>query len=187
MLRRRTGGSAPFAGPLLFFGLFALLAPIHARATDWIPPRPVSAWLPGATIAPGNSASLELLLRSGGPAASVSWSVASSGNFAAVVTPSSGALVIGANSLVRIPLTVSARSSSLGVGSITATVVYANGGSLAAKASATIIAATNARPEIWPLNPTWSGTAGASGNVSFQIRSRTSAAETVVLTTGRTN
>jgi len=186
MIRRRTGGSAQFAGPLLFFWVLSLAAP-HARAVEWIPPRPVSAWLPGATIAPGNSATLELVLQRSGPATSVEWSVASAGNFFCTVTPSSGSIVLGANSLVRIPLNVAAPPGSLGVGSITATVTYANGGTLAAKGSGTIIAATNSRPEIWSVTPTWSGTAGTSGSVAFRIRSRTAGSETYDLTSGRSN
>ncbi|HET9952658.1 MAG TPA: hypothetical protein VFS09_12775, partial [Candidatus Eisenbacteria bacterium] len=124
MIPRRMGGPARRAGPLLFFGLALLLAP-PARAVEWIPPRPVSAWLPGATIAPGNAATLELVLRSNGPATSVEWSVAGTGNFACAVTPSSGALVLGASSLVRIPLSVAVPPASIGIGAITATVVYA--------------------------------------------------------------
>lgn len=205
MTPRRTWGPAAFvAGPLPFSAslfsriaaaviaaslvaaaLFAAAAP--ASAADWIPPRPVSAWLPGATIAPGNSAPLELVIRADGAAASLEWSAVSSGNFAAAVVPSSGALVAPADGTVRIPLTVTPPVGALGLGSLTVTVSYANGGGRAAAAGASVIAATGGRPEIWPGAPTWSAGAGSSGSVVYQIRSQIGSPETVVLTVGRAN
>ncbi|HEU4334455.1 MAG TPA: hypothetical protein VFT32_08170, partial [Candidatus Eisenbacteria bacterium] len=112
MIPRRTWGPAAFvAGPLPFSaGLAAawllagtaLLAAAAgpARAADWVPPRPVSAWLPGATIAPGHSVPLELVIRADGVAASLEWSAVSSGNFAAAVAPSFGSLVAPADGVV---------------------------------------------------------------------------------------
>ena len=188
-MTRRTGGPARVVGPLAFslLALLALAAPPVARAIEWIPPRPISAWIPGATIGPGHNATLELVLRGNGSAASITWSVTSGGNFFAGVTPSSGSLVLGANALVRIPLTVSAPPSSLGVATINAVVTYANGGGVAAKATGTIVAGTGGRPEVWPVTPTLSGAAGSSGNVQFQIHSQAGASEELVVVSARSN
>lgn len=208
----RFGGPARTAGPRCFSGLWAVrallalpaatawaavwaalalslgsLAPPVALAADWIPPRPVSAWLPSATIAPGSAATLEFVLRAEGAAASVEWSAVSSGGFLATVTPASGTLVLQAGVIARIPLSVGVPAASLGLGSVSVSVVYANGGSLAAKSTASIIAATDGRPEIWPASPTWSGTAGSSGVAAFTVRSGSGSSETVVVTAGKTN
>jgi hypothetical protein len=125
----------------------------------------VTAWLPGATIGPGKTAILELVLRTDAAAASLEWTVASSGEFLPSVTPSSGAVSLPANGIVRIPLTVGVPSASIGLGAVTIAVVYANGGGRVATTNASIIAATDGRPEIWPVSPTWSATAGTSGSV----------------------
>ncbi|HEY6572355.1 MAG TPA: hypothetical protein VI198_03475, partial [Candidatus Eisenbacteria bacterium] len=151
------------------FGPVAL-GPAPAHAADWIPPRPISAWFPGATIKPGNTATLELVLRAEGSAASVEWDAISSGSFLPTVTPASGALVLQAGAIARIPLSVGVPAASLGLGNVSITVRYANGGSLAAKATASIVAATDGRPEIWPTNPTGSGTAGSGGVAAFTVR-----------------
>lgn len=142
----------------------------QAHAFEWVPPRPVSAWLPGATIAPGASRPLELVIRADGAAASLEWSALSSGGFLATVSPASGAVVVGAGGIARIPLTIGVPAASAGLGSVSITVRYANGGTLAAKASASILAATDGRPEIWPASPTLSGAAGTGGNLTFQVR-----------------
>ncbi|HEU4334668.1 MAG TPA: hypothetical protein VFT32_09260, partial [Candidatus Eisenbacteria bacterium] len=92
-----------------------------------------------------------------------------------------------ADGVVRIPLTVTPPVGALGLGSVTVTVSYANGGGRAAAAGAAIIAATDGRPEIWPAAPTWSAGAGSSGSVAYQIRSQIGTPETVVLTAGRSN
>ncbi len=161
--------------------------PAAAHAADWVPPRPVSVWLSGATIGPGNSVPLELVLRAEGAAVSVDWSAVGSGNFSPSVAPAAGSVVVGANAVVRVPLTVGVPPAALGLGSVSVTVTYANGGGLVARTDAAIVAATNGRPEIWPLSPTWSGTAGSSGSVGFQIRSQIGTTENLVLTGGRSN
>ncbi len=190
MSRRRSWGPARVAGPRFFFGLILLLVTGSAgaraaHALEWVPPRPVSAWVPGATIAPGGSRPLELVIRADGAAASLEWSAQSSGGFLATVTPSSGALVVGAGGMARVVLTVGVPAASVGLGSVSLSVTYANGGSLAAKSTASIIAATGGRPEIWPAAPTLSGAAGTSGNVTFHVRA--SGGETVVITAGKSN
>ncbi|HEU4723714.1 MAG TPA: hypothetical protein VFU59_00310, partial [Candidatus Eisenbacteria bacterium] len=169
------------------FAALACLAAARADAAEWIPPRPVTAWFPSATIAPGASVTLELVLRAEGASASVEWSAASSGAFLSTVTPSSGTLVLAAGAVTRIPLTVGVPPASLGLGSVTVTVVYGNGGSLAARTTASVTAATDGRPEIWPSSPTWSGTAGTSGTAAFTVRSRIGSSETVVVTAGKSN
>jgi hypothetical protein len=161
-------------------------APVPARAADWIPPRPISTWFPGATIAPGHSVTLELVIRAEGAAASLEWSAASSGGFLATVTPSSGTLVLQAGAIARIPLSVGVPAASIGLGSVSVSIVYANGGSLAAKSTASLVAAADGRPEIWPVSPTWSGTAGTSGTAAFTARSA-GGSETVVVTAGKAN
>lgn len=192
------GGPARTAGPRFFSGAFrsaalavlaalAALAAPSATAADWIPPRPISAWFPSATIAPGGSASLELVLRADGAPASVEWSAVSSGAFLSTVTPSSGALVLQAGTLTRVPLSVGVPAASIGLGSVSITVRYANGGTIAAKTTATIVAATDGRPEIWPNAPTWSGAAGASGAAAFTVRGLSGSSETVVVTAGKSN
>lgn len=201
MIFQFLGGPARTAGPRFISGaplhrwvvvsaLVALIlpvAPISVRAAEWIPPRPISAYFPGATIAPGNSATLELVLRAEGASASVEWNAVSSGGFFSTVTPSFGALVLQAGTITRIPLLVAVPPASLGLGSISISVVYANGGTLAAKVTSSIIAATDGRPEIFPLTPTWSGAAGTAGTAAFSVRSRTGGSETVVVTAGKTN
>ena len=202
MIFQLLGGPARTAGPRFFSGVFlrrwivvaAMLAalpasmlPLRAHASEWIPPRPITAWFPGATIAPGSSATLELVLRAEGASASVQWTAASSGGFLSTVTPSSGALVLQAGTIARIPLLVAVPPASLGLGSVSISVVYANGGTLGAKVTSSIIAATDGRPEIWPLTPTWSGAGGTSGVAAFSVRSRTGGSETVVVTAGKSN
>jgi len=158
-----------------------------AAAADWVPPRPVSAWLPGATIAPGNTAILELVLRADGAPASLEWTAVAAGNFVATASPASGAVALPANGIVRIPLTVGVPPGALGLGGITVDANYANGGGHATTVNAAVIAATDGRPEIWPVSPTWSGTGGTSGSVGFQLRSQIGTSETVVLTSGASN
>jgi len=205
VIRNRFGGPARIAGPRFISGLragqallavaawaavalsFGLLSLAAARAADWIPQRPIAAWFPSATIAPGNAATLELVIRAEGAAASLEWSAASSGGFLATVTPLSGAVVLQAGAIARIPLSVGVPAASLGLGSVSVSVLYANGGSLAAKTTASIIAATDGRPEIWPASPTWSGIAGSSGIAAFTVRSGAGGSETVVVTAGKTN
>ena len=201
----RIGGPARIAGPRFISGsdpvvafqtaaavvvavwAFACFIPASARAADWVPPRPVSAWIPSATIAPGNAATLELVLRAEGVAASVEWSAASTGGFLATVTPASGTILLQAGAIARIPLSIGVPSASLGLGSVSISVHYANGGSLAAKSTASIIAATDGRPEVWPATPTWSGTAGSAGMAIFNVRGGAGGSETVVVTAGKTN
>ncbi len=166
---------------------FACFIPSSSCAADWVPPRPVSAWIPSATIAPGSTATLDLVLRAEGLAASVEWSVASTGGFLATVTPASGTILLQAGAIARIPLSIGVPAASLGLGSVSISVHYANGGSLAAKSIASIIAATDGRPEIWPATPTWSGTAGSAGVAIFNVRSGAGGSETVVVTAGKTN
>ena len=199
------GGPARIAGPRFITGLgpvqalqtvaavmvavcaFACFVPSSAHAADWVPPRPVSAWVPSATIAPGSAATLELVLRADGVAASVEWSAASTGGFLATVTPASGTILLQAGAIARIPLSIGVPAASLGLGSVSISVHYSNGGGLTAKSTASIIAATDGRPEIWPATPTWSGTAGSAGVAIFNVRSGAGGSESVVVTAGKTN
>ncbi len=184
--RARGKGASPLAAALAVL-LAAAALTRDGAAADWVPPRPVSAWLPGATIAPGNAATLELVLRAEGVATSLEWTATASGQFVPNVTPSSGAVVVPANGIVRIPLSVAVPPASQGLGTISLAVVHANGGGRVATANASITAAADGRPEIWPVSPTWSATGGTHDSVGFHIRSQIAFPEDVVLTGAVTN
>jgi hypothetical protein len=193
MIRRCTGGPAPIAGPLLLWAacsaaLFAAAAlPRLAGATDWIPPPRVTALLPSATIAPGATRALALTLRSNGGLANVTWSAVSGGAFLVSVSPSSGAASVPANGIATITLNVTVPALATGTSSISIDILDDPGGGRVAKVGASIQAATDGRPEVWPSPSTWSAASGTPGSVAFQVHSMSGSAETVLLTSGKFN
>jgi hypothetical protein len=189
MIRRWYGGPASFAGPLLLWGALAVgsaLAPARAWAADWIPPSRVTALLPGATLAPGSAHTLALTVRANGAGADLAWSATSGGSFTAGVTPASGLLAIPSNSTATVNLTVTVPGLAVGTGSITIALLDDATGGTVAKVGAGIQAATDGRPEVFPLPSTWSAPAGTVGSVSFQVHSM-SGTEELLLSAGRFN
>jgi len=192
------GGSAHVAGPRFFpkwiFAL-ALLTPAlgvgagPVAALDWIPPRPITAVLPTATLAPSSTRTIELYVLASSSAASLVWAATTSGQFPMTVTPSTGSLSLSAGGSAVVPLSVTLPDTANGVSSLTVAVSYPSGvfAGRAATAMATIFAATAARPEIIPVPGTWAASGGTSGNVAFQIHSLIGSSESIVLTTGRFN
>ncbi|HEX5032244.1 MAG TPA: FlgD immunoglobulin-like domain containing protein [Candidatus Eisenbacteria bacterium] len=168
---------------LLLLGSAA--AASHALAFDWIPPRPVTAILPGATLARSSPQIIPLTIFASGAPASLIWSAASSGEFAAGVSPSSGSINVPAGAVGTVNLTVTVPDTALGICVLHVVLVHTVGGSQAGKASAIITAATDGRPEVKPV--LFAAPAGVAGNVSFQVHSLSGSSEQVALTTGRIN
>lgn len=193
MIRRRTGGPASIAGPLLFCA--ALLAsdlvvgawPSRALATDWIPPPRVTALFPGASLQPGAARTLTLSVRANVGAANLAWSVTSGGSFVTTVSPASGVLAVPANTIGTVNLSVTVPALAVGTSTISIDLVEETGGARVAKVSSSILAATGGRPEVIPVPSTWTAPAGTLGPVSFQLHSLTGSAEYVLLTAGRYN
>ena len=193
-MARFKGGPARVAGPLPFVGAAAAavavlalmaLAPSRAAATDWIPPRPITALLPGATYAPSSSHTLTLRVRANGPGAWLAWNLTAAGPFALGVAPASGSLTVPANGDATVDFTVTLPDTALGTASMTVELTEYIGGGRVARAQAAIEAATGGRPEILPAPGVWVAGAGTAGSVSFQLHSTTGGSEQVVLTTGR--
>jgi len=192
VIRRCTGGPASIAGPLLIWvavlGLFAgAFAPTSARAVDWIPPARLTALFPGATIAPGATRALTLTVRANGAGASIAWSATSGGAFALGMVPASGTVSIAANGIASIPINVTVPALGIGSASVSISIVDDLTGTRYAKVGATIQAATDGRPEVWPSPSTFAATSGSSGSASFQVHSLTGTGETMQLVTGRFN
>ena len=189
MIRRRNGGPATFAGPLLLWSALALATAwgvTPARAADWIPPPRVTALLPGATLAPGSAHTLTLSVRANGAGANLAWTATSGGSFTAGVAPASGLLAIPSNSTATVNLTVTVPSLAIGTGSIAIALLDDASGATVAKVGAAIQAATDGRPEVFPVPSTWSAPAGIAGSVSFQVHSM-SGTEELLLSAGRFN
>jgi len=161
--------------------------PRAARATDWIPPSRITALLPSAVIAPGVTRPLTLTLRANGSLVNVAWSATSGGAFLATLSPSSGVLSVPANSIASVTINVTVPALSVGTSSLSIDILADPGGAHLAKVGASIQAASDGRPEVWPSPSTWSAASGSSGSVSFQVHSTTGTAETVLLTGGRFN
>lgn len=201
MIRRCTGGPAPIAGPLLRRAARAAAraiscaavtlalagVPRPAGATDWIPPARITALLPSAVIAPGVTRPLTLTLRANGSLANVAWAATSGGAFVATLSPSSGVLSVPANSIASVTINVTVPALAVGSSSISVDILADPGGARLAKVGASITAASDGRPEVWPSPSTWSAASGTSGSVSFQVHSMTGTSETVLLTGGRFN
>jgi len=191
------GGSA-HAGPRFFpkwIWALALLTPAlgagagPVAALDWIPPRPISAVLPSATLAPSSTHTIELYVLASGSGASLIWAATTSGQFPITVTPSTGSLSLGAGGSAVVPISITLPDTANGVTSLNIAVSYPSGvfAGRAAAAMATIFAATAGRPEVIPVPGTWAAAGGTSGNVGFQIHSLIGTSESIVLTTGRFN
>ena len=164
------------------------LAPTPVRAgTGWIPPRAVTALLPSATFAPGTTHSIDLTLRANGAATTLDWTAAPAGSFALTVVPASGSITVPADSVRRVTLSVTIPPSALGVASLGITLTNQIGGGEVAECSGAIYAATDGRPEIWPVPSSWAAVAGTAGSVGFEIHSQQGTAELLALTSGRTN
>ena len=190
MNRSRNGGPARFAGPLLLLAIALACGagrPTPAHALDWIPPRPFTAVLPSATLAPSSSHALSLTVRANGPGASLVWGATCVGSFACGITPASGILSVPSNGSATLPITVTLPDTALGAVSLTVTLLFEQGGGIAAKAGASVQAASAGRPEIKPVPSTMSAPAGTAGSVAFQLHSTIGTSELVLLTAGRFN
>ncbi len=157
-----------------------------AAAAAYLPPRAVTAALPGAALAPGTARVLELAVRANRVPANLAWSASVGGSFGLTVIPSSGTLTIPADSTARIALTVALPDSALGSALLAVELDQGAGGRLETVA-AVILAATGGCPEVWPLPSTWTADPGTAGAVSFQVHSLTSTAETVYFIAGRSD
>src|SRR5688572_13603238 len=191
MIRRRTGGPASTAGPLLLWCACSLalasgFATPCVQAADWIPPPRVTALLPSASFAPGTTHTIELNVRANGAGSNLIWVATSGGSFVAGITPTSGLLSIPANSIGTVSLNVTVPSLSVGTSSLSVDLVEDSGGGRVAKVGATIQAATDGRPEVIPVPSTWAAPAGTSGSVAFQVHNLGGAQE-FDLTAGRFN
>ena len=163
------------------------IAGLHPLASAaFLPPRVVTAALPGATLAPGTGRSLELDVRANGAPANLVWSASVAGSFGLALDPSGGSLTIPADSTARVAITVTLPDSALGSTLLSVELDQGAGG-LIAKVTAVVSAATGGCPEVWPLPSAWSADPGTVGAVAFQVHSLTTAAETVFLTAGRSN
>jgi len=161
--------------------------PAPSLAFDWIPPRPFTAILPGATLAPSSSHVLELTVRANGPGAVLVWGGTCVGSFACGLTPSSGVVSVPSNGSAIVPITVTLPDTALGVASLTVTMSFNQGGGIAAKVGASLQAATGGRPEVKPLPSTMSAPAGTAGSVAFQLHSTIGSSELILITAGRFN
>ncbi|HKO21228.1 MAG TPA: FlgD immunoglobulin-like domain containing protein [Candidatus Eisenbacteria bacterium] len=158
----------------------------HALAFDWIPPRPVTALLPGATLARSSPQIIPLTIFASGTPANLTWSATSSGEFTAAVSPSSGSITVAAGTAGTVNLTVTVPDTALGISVLNVVLVHTIGGAQAGKTSTIITAATDGRPEVKPV-AVFAAAAGVAGNVSFQIHSLSGSSEQISLTTGRVN
>ena len=167
-----------------------LAGAIHAPAragTGWIPPRPVTVLLPSATFAPGSTHSIAMTLRANGAPANLNWAVTPGGAFALGVSPPSGSIVVPADSVWRISLSVTVSAQAFGGASISVELTDQVGGGHVAKVVSAIFAATGGRPEVWPAPSSWAAPSNTPGLVSFTIHSLVGTAESVQVTNGRTN
>jgi hypothetical protein len=188
------GGAACFAAPrfilfVILAGLLAALAlaPVSARALDWIPPGHVTAVLPGATLAPNSTHQLQMVVLTRGAPANLSWTASAQGQFPLIISPPAGSLSVPANSMGTVAFNVTVPDTALGICALAVVLEHDLGGGQVAKVSAAITAATGGRPEIKPVPGTFTAPAGTSGSVSFQIHSLIGSGETITLTTGRSN
>lgn len=161
--------------------------PAPSRAFDWIPPRPFTAVLPSATLKPSTSHALDLTVRANGPGASLVWGATCVGSFACGLSPSSGVLAVPSNGIATVPITVTLPDTALGAVSLTVTLLFEQGGGIAAKVGASIQSASGGRPEIKPLPSTMSAPAGTAGSVAFQVHSTIGSSEQLLITAGRFN
>ncbi len=174
--------------PGLIALLGALLAPAPARAnTGWIPPPSVTALLPTATFAAGSTRSVELTLRANGAPASLNWVATVGGAFTLSVSPPSGSIAVPQDSVRRVTLSVTLPPAAIGAASLSIELTDQVGGAHVTKISAAIFVASGGMPEVWPVPSTWAASAKTSGAVSFQVHSLITGAESVVVTSGRTN
>ena len=192
---RAMGGPAALAGPRfirlqiavssLLVWTFALTS--SAAALDWIPPTPVTAVLPSATLAPNSTHTIELFVLASGGAASLNWTATAAGSFPMTVSPASGSFSLAAGGSTIVSLSVTLPDTANGLSSLSVELTYQSGAGRAEKAGATILAASGGRPEIIPVPGTWQAVGGTSGSVGFQIHSLIGPSESIVLTTGRFN
>jgi hypothetical protein len=187
------GGPAEQAGPRFFRAAGAALAlafglnSAPAAAFDWIPPRPVTAFLPSATLAPASTHVLQLVVLASGAPANLFWTATFSGEYPTVVTPTTGLLSIPAGGSQTVDFTVTLPDTANGSGFLSVELTHQIGGGRAAKAVGGVYAATLGRPEVKPVPGSWRATAGTSGTMSYQIHSLIGTAEIVDINVSRSN
>ncbi|HKW51144.1 MAG TPA: FlgD immunoglobulin-like domain containing protein, partial [Candidatus Eisenbacteria bacterium] len=190
---RFVGGPAVHAGPRFFRTVGVALAIVFAlkstpaAAFDWIPPRPVTAYLPSATLAPASTNVLQLVVIASGAPANVFWTASFSGPFPVNVTPSAGFLSIPAGGIQTVDFTVTLPDTADGSGFLTVELTHQFGGGRAAKTVGGVYAATLGRPEVKPVPGSWRAPAGTPGSMSYQVHSMIGSAEMVDLAVGRLN
>jgi flagellar hook capping protein FlgD len=190
---RFLGGPAAHAGPRFFrtagvaLALVFALTSTPAAAFDWIPPRPVTAYLPSVTMAPASTHVLQLVVIASGAPANVFWNASFSGAFPANVAPTAGFLSIPAGGSQTVDLTVTLPDTADGSGFLSVELTHQAGGGRAAKAVGGIYAATLGKPEVMPVPGSWRATAGTSGAMSYQVHSLAGVAEIVDIGVSRSN
>lgn len=142
-----------------------------AAAFDWIPPRSVTAVLPGATLAPSSTHVLQMVVRANGVPADLFWTASFSGEYPSDITPTSGFLSIGAGGVGTVDFTVTLSDTANGAGFLSVELTHQVGGGRAAKVVGSVLAAILGLPEVKPVPGSWIAPAGSSGSMSYQIHS----------------
>ena len=185
------GGPAAAAGPRFIraLGIAAVLvlANVPALASDWIPPRPVTAVLPGATLAPNSTHVLQMAVRANGAPADLFWTASFSGEYPSIVTPSSGNLSIAAGGVATVNFTVTLSDTAHGTGFLSVDLRYQASGGRAAKAVGTVLAAILGLPEVKPVPPSLIAPAGTSGFMTYQLHSTIGSSDLLDLAVSRVN
>jgi hypothetical protein len=171
--------------PLFLLG--ALMSSSAGAGTGWIPPRTVTAVLPGATLAPGSVHTLDMTIRANGVPASLDWTVTAGGQFPLGVSPSTGSIDIAADNIGRVTFTVTAPPETAWVATISVELKDQLTHRHVAKVSAAYIAASGGRAEVWPAPSSWAAPANTAGALTFQVHSIVAAAESVDVTMDRSN
>jgi hypothetical protein len=167
--------------------LLIALASTPAWAFDWIPPRPVTAVVPGACLAPNSVHTIPVTIVATGVPANLTWAATSSGQFGVAVSPAGGSILVPAGSVGTVNLTVTVPDTANGISLLSVTFTHTVGGGQAGKVSGVIQAATGGRPEVKPVPSVFAAAAGVAGSVSFQVHSLIGSSEQIALTAGRFN
>ncbi len=185
------GGPAAAAGPrfIRFLGIavWLTLATASAAASDWIPPRPITAVLPGATLAPSSTHVLQMVVRANGTPADLSWTASFSGEYPAIISPTAGLLSIEAGSVGTVNFTVTLSDTANGAGFLSVDLRYQAGGARAGKVVGTVLAAILGLPEVKPVPGSFLAAAGSSGFMSYQLHSLIGSADLLDLAVSRVN
>lgn len=168
-------GPAVHAGPrfirILWIAIQLGLAASPAAAFDWIPPRSVTAVLPGATLAPSSTHVLQMIVRANGAPAELFWTAAFGGEYPSIISPTAGFLSIAAGGVGTVNFTVTLSDTAHGIGFLTVDLTHQVGGGRAAKVAGPVLAAILGLPEVKPVPGSLLAAAGGSGFMTYQIHS----------------